>query len=249
MNSEIAVSVTNVFKKFNNSLILKGITFDVFKEDVFGLIGPNGAGKTTTLRIIAGIIKRYEGEVRVFSYKPEKAKELGLISYMPEDAFPYERLTGLENLNLFAEIYARGDKKLAEEYVEIGVKIADLGKKIYEKTSTYSRGMKRRLIIARTLMTKPKLAILDEPTSALDVESSVRIRNVISDMAKKLGSTIILSSHNMLEVEYMCNKVAMINDGKIIQIGTPTEITEKLGVRNLEEAFLKVVSRDESVSS
>ncbi|BCU69546.1 ABC transporter ATP-binding protein [Stygiolobus caldivivus] len=249
MSSEIAVSVTDVVKKFNSTVILKGISFEVFKEDVFGLIGPNGAGKTTTLRIIAGIIRRYEGKVSVFSYEPEKAKELGLISYMPEDAFPYERLTGLENLSLFAEIYAKGNKKLAEEYIEIGIRIADLGRKIYEKTATYSRGMKRRLIIARTLMTKPKLAILDEPTSALDVESSVRIRNVITDMSKKLGSTIILSSHNMLEVEYMCNRVAMINDGKIIQIGTPKEITDKLGVRNLEEAFLKVVSRDQSIPS
>ena len=247
MSSEIAVSLTNVVKRFNRTVVLKGVSFEVFKEDVFGLIGPNGAGKTTTLRIIAGIIKKYEGKVSVFSYEPAKAKELGLISYMPEDAFPYERLTGIENLELFAKIYARGDKKLAEEYVELGVKIADLGKKIYEKTSTYSRGMKRRLIIARTLMTKPKLAILDEPTSALDADSAVKVRNVIVEMAKKLGSTIILSSHNMLEVEYMCNRIAMINDGRVIETGSPKEIVEKLGVRNLEEAFLKVVNRDQSV--
>jgi ABC-2 type transport system ATP-binding protein len=243
MSAQIAVSVTNLVKNFGNVTILKGVSFKVLEGEVFGLIGPNGAGKTTTLRVIAGIIRSYSGEVKIFDLPPLKAKELGYISYMPEDAFPYDRLTGLENLEFFADIYANGDKKKKEEFVELGIKIANLGNKIYEKASTYSRGMKRRLIIARTLMVKPKLAILDEPTSALDVESAVRVRDVITKISREVGTTILLSSHNMLEVEYLCDRIALINDGKVIKEGTPKEIISEMGVRNLEEAFIKIVNQ------
>ena len=243
MTAQMAVSVTNLVKKFGNVTILKGVNFKVLEGEVFGLIGPNGAGKTTTLRVIAGIIRSYEGEVKVFDLPPIKAKDLGYISYMPEDAFPYDRLTGLENLEFFADIYANNDKKKKEEFVELGIKIANLGDKIYEKASTYSRGMKRRLIIARTLMVKPKLAILDEPTSALDVESAVRVRDVITKISKEVGTTVLLSSHNMLEVEYLCDRIALINDGKVIKEGTPKEIISEMGVRNLEEAFIKIVNQ------
>jgi ABC-2 type transport system ATP-binding protein len=243
MTAQIAVSVTNLVKNFGNVTILKGVSFKVLEGEVFGLIGPNGAGKTTTLRVIAGIIRSYNGEVKIFDLPPLKAKELGYISYMPEDAFPYDRLTGLENLEFFADIYANGDKKKKEEFVELGIKIANLGNKIYEKASTYSKGMKRRLIIARTLMVKPKLAILDEPTSALDVESAVRVRDVITKISREVGATILLSSHNMLEVEYLCDRIALINDGKVIKEGTPKEIISEMGVRNLEEAFIKIVNQ------
>ncbi len=243
MTAKIAVSVTNLVKNFGNVKILKGVSFKVLEGEVFGLIGPNGAGKTTTLRVIAGIIRSYNGEVKIFDLPPLKAKELGYISYMPEDAFPYDRLTGLENLEFFADIYANGDKKKKEEFVELGIKIANLGNKIYEKASTYSRGMKRRLIIARTLMVKPKLAILDEPTSALDVESAVRVRDVITKISREVGTTILLSSHNMLEVEYLCDRIALINDGKVIKEGTPKKIISEMGVRNLEEAFIKIVNQ------
>ncbi|MBB5252879.1 ABC transporter ATP-binding protein [Sulfurisphaera ohwakuensis] len=242
MNEEIAISVINLRKKFGNFWALKDVNFTVKKGEVFGLIGPNGAGKTTTLRVVAGIIKSYEGIVKVFGLDPVKAKNNGYISYMPEDAFPYEKLTGIENLQFFAELYSRGDKRKTQEFVELGIKIANLGDKIYQPTSTYSRGMKRRLIIARTLMVMPKLAILDEPTSALDVDSAVRVRNTIVEMSKKYGITIILSSHNMLEVQYMCDNIAMINDGKTIISGSPNDIIEKLKVKNLEEAFMKVIS-------
>ena len=244
MNEEIVISVINLRKKFGNFWALKDVNFTVKKGEVFGLIGPNGAGKTTTLRVVAGIIKSYEGIVKVFGLDPVKAKNNGYISYMPEDAFPYEKLTGIENLQFFAELYSRGDKRKTQEFVELGIKIANLGDKIYQPTSTYSRGMKRRLIIARTLMVMPKLAILDEPTSALDVDSAVRVRNTIVEMSKKYGITIILSSHNMLEVQYMCDNIAMINDGKTIISGSPNDIIEKLKVKNLEEAFMKVISND-----
>ncbi len=232
---EIAVSVTNLRKSFNNKEILKGITFQVDKNVIFGIIGPNGAGKTTTLRVLAGIIRHYQGDVKIFELPPTKAREKGYISYMPEDAFPYDRLTGLENLEFYAKIYTK-NKEEYEKFLENGIKIADLGDRIYDKTQEYSRGMKRRLMIARTLMVMPKVAILDEPTSALDVESAVRIRKLIREM--KGETTIVLSSHNMLEVEYLCDDIVLISNGEIVARGTPKEIVSKMGVKNLEEAFL-----------
>ena len=232
---EIAVSVTNLRKSFGNKEIIKGLSFQVPEHIIFGVIGPNGAGKTTTLRILAGIIRHYQGDVRIFGLPPIKAKEKGYISYMPEDSFPYDRLTGLENLEFYAKIYAKSKEEF-ERFLENGIKIADLGDRIYDKTQEYSRGMKRRLMIARTLMVMPKVAILDEPTTALDVESAVRIRNLIREMKKE--TTIVLSSHNMLEVEYLCDEIILINHGEIVASGTPKEIISKMGVRNLEEAFL-----------
>lgn len=241
-DSQIAVSVTNLRKRIGNKEILKGLSFHVNKGEVFGIVGPNGAGKTTTLRILSGIIKNYHGEVKIFGLPPIKAKENGFIAYMPEDAFPYERLTGYENLEFYAEIYSKGDKELKEKYLKLGIEIAGLGDRIYDKTSEYSRGMKRRLIIARTLMVMPKLALLDEPTSALDVESAVRIRNIILDMARKHNMTIILSSHNMLEVEYLCDRILLINEGKVLSYGEPEEIIKFTSSRNLEEAFIRLIS-------
>ncbi len=234
-----AVSVTALFKSVGRKEILRGLSFDVEEGEVFGIIGPNGAGKTTTLRVLSGIITSYSGDVKVFGENPRSARAKGYISYMPEDAFPYDRLTGIENLQFYARIYSRGDRKLEESYLERGIKIASLGDRIYDRAMEYSRGMKRRLVIARTLMVNPKLAILDEPTSALDVESSVRIRDMIRSM--KGNTTLILSSHNLLEVEYMCDRVLMINSGRGVKLGKPKEIIEETGTRNLEESFIKLV--------
>ncbi|MEM3863919.1 MAG: ABC transporter ATP-binding protein, partial [Metallosphaera sp.] len=208
INDQYAVSVTSLTKEVNRKKILRDLSFQVNEGEIFGIIGPNGAGKTTTLRVLSGIIETYQGIVKLFGLPPEVAKRKGFISYMPEDAFPYDRLTGLENLEFYARIYSGGDKRLEGEFLERGIKIAGLGDRIYDRAGEYSRGMKRRLILARTLMVEPKVAILDEPTSALDVESSVKVREIIRNMT---GHTIILSSHNLLEVEYMCDKVLLIN--------------------------------------
>ncbi|MCY0850408.1 ABC transporter ATP-binding protein [Sulfuracidifex metallicus] len=240
IKTETIVDVTDLRKRFGQREILKGINFNVFSGEVFGIVGPNGAGKTTTLRILSGIIMSFEGKVEVAGMTPQKARESGLISYMPEDTFPYDRLTGIENLRFYAELYARGDKRKVDEYIDTAIKIADLGDRIQDKASEYSRGMKRRLIIARTLMTSPKLAILDEPTSALDVESAINVRHKITDIAKEKGVTVLLSSHNMLEVEYLCNRVVMIEGGRSLMEGTPKELVDKMGVQNLEEAFIKM---------
>ncbi len=245
-----AVEVDDVWRSFGNRVVLKGVTFNVLEGEIFGLIGPNGAGKTTTLRIISTILKPDKGSVKVWNIdvvkEPSRARKI--ISYLPEESDVYLRLTGYENLKFFASLYAK-DKKEVDEMVEEGIRIADLGDAIYKLTKTYSKGMRRRLALARTLMVRPKLAILDEPTSGLDVYSSINVRKVIKEFVKKTGSSVLLSSHNMLEVEYLCDRVAFIANGKIVSIGTPKELKEFFGAENLEEAFVKAVREVKGVGA
>jgi len=245
-----AVEVNDVWRSFGNRVVLKGVTFNVLEGEIFGLIGPNGAGKTTTLRIISTILKPDKGSVKVWNIdvvkEPSRARKI--ISYLPEESDVYLRLTGYENLKFFASLYAK-DKKEVDEMVEEGIRIADLGDAIYKLTKTYSKGMRRRLALARTLMVRPKLAILDEPTSGLDVYSSINVRKVIKEFVKKTGSSVLLSSHNMLEVEYLCDRVAFIANGKIVSIGTPKELKEFFGAENLEEAFVKAVREVKGVGA
>jgi len=238
----IPVIVDKVVKNFGNVKALKGISFKVYEGEIFGLIGPNGAGKTTTMRILATIVKPTSGKALVFGRDVvEEAEEVRkLISYLPEDAEPYGRLTGYENLLYFARIIAENEEE-AKAMAELGAEISGLGKDLYRKASTYSKGMKRRLLVARTLMLRPKLAILDEPTSGLDVFAAIDVRNLIENYAKRFNVTMIISSHNMLEVEYLCTRVALISSGKIVAIGTPREIIDRTNSRNLEEAFTKIV--------
>ena len=238
----VVVRVKDLVKNFGRIKALRGISFSVYEGEIFGLIGPNGAGKTTTMRILATLIKPTAGEAYVFGLNViENSEEIrSLIAYLPEDAEPYVRLTGYENLLYFAKIIA-GNEEEAKSMADLGAEIANLGSELYRKAGTYSKGMKRRLLVARTLMLRPKLAILDEPTSGLDVFAALDVREIIREYTKKYQTTIIISSHNMLEVEHLCTRVALISSGKIVAIGSPKDIIEKTNSHNLEEAFVKLV--------
>ncbi len=236
-----AVIVENLEKSFGKKKVLKGISFEVEKGEVFGLIGPNGAGKTTTLRIISTILSKDAGNVRVFGIEVSEDPFLikKNISYLPEEAGVYKNMTGREYLKFMASFYTEDTAEL-NELVRCGEELSELGKDLDKKVMTYSKGMVRKLALARTLMVKPKLAILDEPTSGLDVLTSLKIRNLIKKMAKDEGITFLISSHNMLEIEYICERVALINQGRIVEMGTPKKLKEKYNAANLEEVFVEV---------
>ncbi len=219
-----------------------GASFCVKKGEIFGLIGPNGAGKTTTLRILATILQPTSGQAYVAGYDVVKQASMvrKVISYLPEDAGAYKYLTGLEFLEFIANFYARNeDEKI--RIIREGVALSGLGDRLRDKIKTYSKGMLRRLLVAKTLMIRPTLAILDEPTSGLDVVNAVMVRDAIRKYAYEKGVTILLSSHNMLEVEYMCDRIAIIHKGRIIAEGSPRQLIEEHGVENLEEVFVKLV--------
>lgn len=236
-----AVEISNLVKTFGTKRAVNGLYLKVNEGEIFGLIGPNGAGKTTTLRIIATLLKPTSGNVRVFGYDvvSDPGNVRKLISYLPEESGAYNNLSGLEYLRFMASFYARSREEV-ESFVEEGAKISGLKERLNDKIKTYSKGMKRRLLVARTLMTRPKLAILDEPTSGLDVFYAHYVRDEIKEYARNYSVTVLLSSHNMLEVQYLCSRVALINNGVIVEEGSPEELFKKYASNNLEEVFIKV---------
>ena len=236
-----AVEVKDLVKAFGSFQAVKGISFTVNEGEVFGLIGPNGAGKTTTLRVLSTLIEVTSGVVQVFGKDivKDSAEVRKRISYLPEDAGAYKNMTGREYLKFIAQFFR--DIKDSKSMVEKGVLIAQLGERIDDKVDTYSKGMARKLLVARALMIDPKLAILDEPTSGLDVLNAQEIRRVVKKTVSE-GTTVLLSSHNMLEVELMCDRIALINDGRIVETGMPSELKRKYEASNIEEVFVRVVS-------
>ncbi|MCY0868672.1 MAG: ABC transporter ATP-binding protein [Desulfurococcus sp.] len=236
-----AVVASDIHKVYDRDVYaVRGVSFTVKPGEVYGLIGPNGAGKSTLLRIIAGIVKPTRGSITVYGYNPYKDFEetRALIGYLPEDAGTYPLLTGFEHLQFYARLYS-GDVKSMTEY---GAWITGLGDRLYEKTVNYSHGMKRRLLLGVVLMRRPKLAILDEPTSGLDVHASVAVRRVIRQYVSETGSAVLLSSHNMLEIEYLCDRVGLIYKGRIVVEGEPRKLIEEYEASNLEEVFTRIVS-------
>ncbi len=236
-----AVEVSKLVKYYNSFQALKGISFEVKEGEIFGLIGPNGSGKTTTLRILSTLLKPSSGSVKVFEHDIVKeADSVRLcISYLPEDAGAYKELTGIDYLRFVARFFVKDEVKL-KQMVEKGIQMTNLGDKIRSKVATYSKGMTRRLLIARALMVNPKLAILDEPTSGLDVLSAQEVRKMIKDYVKN-GGTVLLSSHNMLEVEFLCDQIALIHNGQIVRTGNPAELKKEYNASNIEEVFIEVV--------
>ncbi len=237
-----AVSVNNLVKYFGSFQALNGVSFEVNEGEVFGLIGPNGAGKTTTLRILSTLLQISSGTVNIFGNElPREATEVRkIISYLPEDAGAYKMLRGREYLEFIARFFA--GKESVSKIVERGIGIARLGERINDKVDTYSKGMSRRLLVARALMIEPKLAILDEPSSGLDVISAGEMRKIIRD-AVSSGLTVLLSSHNMLEVEYLCDRIALVNQGKVVAAGTAEQLKNDYAARNIEEVFTRIVNR------
>ena len=206
----IAVEAKNVVKDFGSVRALDGLSFKIKEGEIFGLIGLNGAGKTTALRITSTLLLPTSGTVTVFGHDvvKEASEVRSLISYLPEEAGAYKNLSGFEYLRFMANFMVN-DKGAVNSLVDLASEISGLGERLKDKVKGYSKGMKRRLLVARALMTKPKLAILDEPNSGLDVLHSVHVRTLIKRYAKEKGVTVLLSSHNMLEVEYLCDRVAV----------------------------------------
>lgn len=235
-----ALILEDVRKSYGNREAVHGISLNVREGEIFGLIGHNGAGKTTTLRMISTLLKITSGSIRVYGHdvskEPEAVREI--ISYLPEDAGAYKDMTGRAYLEFIARFFGSGKEK--DAMVERGIALADLGDRIDSKVDTYSKGMMRRLLIARAIMPSPKLAIMDEVTSGLDVINAYEIREIIRDIAKS-GVTVVMSSHNMFEVDMLCDRVGLIDQGNLVLLGTPAELKEQFGVDTLEEVFVKAV--------
>ena len=240
---EVVLDVKELSKQYKKGVYAsEKVSFQVHKGEIFALIGPNGAGKTTTIRMISTLLKATEGDATVDGHsiltEPEKVRQA--ITYLPDEAGAYKTMRGIEYLRFMASIYAK-QKSDIEEFVKRGADICELGDRLNDKISNYSRGMQRRLLLARAIMSKPSLAILDEPTSGLDIINALEIRRIIKNLAAD-GMSFLLSSHNMLEIEYVSDRVGIISKGHLLEVGPAQELVAKYGVKNLEEVFEKVVT-------
>ncbi len=242
IDMSFAIEAKGLVKDFGSVRALDGLSFRVKKGEIYGLIGPNGAGKTTALRIVSTLLLPTSGSAEVLDHDVvrEASEVRKIISYLPEEAGAYKNLSGFEYLEFMARFNSAHKAEL-QAMVANATEISGLGERLKDKVKTYSKGMKRRLLVARALMNKPKLAVLDEPTSGLDVIHAYHVRGLIKQYVGEHGVTVLLSSHNMLEVEHLCDRVALINKGKILAEGTSAELKAKYKVANLEEAFAKVV--------
>ena len=236
-----ALEIENLIKDYGDLRVLKGISFEVNQGEIFGLIGPNAAGKTTALRVISTLLRITSGQVKVFGYDVVKQadKVRKTISYLPEEAGAYKNLSGKNYLEFIAGFYSENEEEKMD-LLNKGIELAKLGEYIKNKVNSYSKGMTRRLLVARALMINPELVILDEPTSGLDVIISQEVRGIIKDFAKQ-GTTVLLSSHNMLEVDFLCDRIALINKGEIVETGLPQELKEKYKAKNIEEVFINAI--------
>ena len=245
-NSEKVLEVRGLSKQYKKGVYAsEKVSFDVHKGEIFALIGPNGAGKTTTIRMIATLLQATEGDAIVSGHsiltEPEKVRKC--ITYLPDEAGAYKNMKGIDYLKFMAELYA-DNKAQAEEFVQRGRDICELGDRLNDKIQSYSRGMQRKLLLARAIMSKPDLAILDEPTSGLDIINALEIRRIIKSLASE-GMSFLLSSHNMLEIEYVSDRVGIIAKGHLLETGTPAELIEKYNAENLEDVFeLVVMNKD-----
>ncbi|EAC9052005.1 ABC transporter ATP-binding protein [Listeria monocytogenes] len=213
--TERALQVTNLHKKIRKREIIKGISFEVMPGEVFGFLGPNGAGKTTTIRMIVGLIKPTSGTILIGGKDirknfTEAMRGLGSIVENPEF---YTFLTGQENLAYFA----RMDSSIKKERIQEVTELVGLEKRINDRVSTYSLGMRQRLGIAQALLSNPKLLILDEPTNGLDPSGIHEMRDFIRALARNEGISVLLSSHLLSEIELLCDRVAIMTDGTIIK--------------------------------
>ena len=240
------IEVKNVTKKYGKAVAVDDISFEIKEGEIVGLLGPNGAGKSTTMNMLTGFIEQSEGEIIVDGYnmlrKPKKAKRE--IGYMPEGVPLYMDLTVKEFVTYMAEIKKVNKKERKEKVEKI---IEQTGLKDVEKklVKNLSRGYKQRVSMAGALVGEPKILILDEPTVGLDPKQITEIRNLIKDLGKT--HTIILSSHILSEVSQICNKVIIINKGKIVAVDTPENLENKVSNNNM--IYVTVEDKDNKIES
>jgi ABC-2 type transport system ATP-binding protein len=225
-STSTVLSVQNVKKRIKNKEIIKGISFDVYAGEIFGFLGPNGSGKTTTIRMLVDLIRPTEGSITICGYDVQKNHDealqyVGCIVENPE-LYPY--LTGWENLEHFARMLPNVDEQRIHEVVTI----VGMDQRIQDKVRTYSLGMRQRLGIAQALLGRPKLLILDEPTNGLDPQGIKEMREFISKLAEG-GLSLFISSHLLSEIQQMCDRVAIISHGKVIQVGQVDDLIGQAG--------------------
>ena len=244
----MSIQIKNLSKKFNNIYAVNNVSFDIESNKTVGLLGPNGCGKTTSIGMMLGLIKPSSGKVIIQDKNIDTIDRNKLLSIM-NFASPYvelpKKLSVQQNLQIYGRLY--GVKDLNSRINEL---TEDLNLKdfVNKKTGELSSGQKNRVSLAKSLINKPEILLLDEPTASLDPDIGDYVRSYVQTYKSKNKVTILLASHNMAEVERLCDSVIMMKKGKIIDQGTSKEIINRHGRANLEETFLKIVRSEDEVA-
>ncbi len=241
---EPAIVIEHLEKQYQDVKAVDDLSLQVGKGELFGLLGPNGAGKTTAISILSGLLKPTSGSATICGYDvqkdPSKVKERIGVCIQETAVYPF--LTGVENIDLFGNLYLVNKDTLKQRRTLLLNKMG-LAEDAKRKAEKYSGGMKRRLSLILALIHDPQIAFLDEPTVAMDPQS----RHAVWDFVKELktqGKTIILTTHYMEEAQELCDRVGIIDHGKLIALGTPEKLIAENNVKNLEEVFIKLTGRN-----
>lgn len=215
----------NLYKSFGKKTILNNVSLEINSKDILGFIGPNGAGKTTTIKLILGLQSITRGKVEINGFDIEKqfTKAIEQVGAIVENPDLYMYLSGYENLKLISNLY----KGIDENRIQEVIKLVKLENRIKDKVSKYSLGMRQRLGIAQAILHKPALLILDEPTNGLDPEGTKEMRELLLDLADKENMAILISSHNLAELDNLCNKICIIKNGEIIETSNIADIKKE----------------------
>lgn len=222
---DIVLECNNLYKKFGKKQIIKNVSTKLESGDILGFIGPNGAGKTTTIKLMLGLNKIDQGTVKINGYdiKKDFEKAIERVGAIVENPDLYMYLSGYKNLQLIANLYKNIDKARIDEVV----KLVGLESRINDKVSKYSLGMRQRLGIAQAIMHRPNVLILDEPTNGLDPEGIKELRELIQKLAKEENMAVLISSHNLAELDNFCTKVCIIKNGEVLETKDIKELKEE----------------------
>ena len=231
------ITINNVCKNYKSKKALDNVCLSIKQDELFGLLGVNGAGKTTLIKILCGLTRKTSGTITINNFNLDKEidKIKEIIDISPQETSVANNLTVKENLEFFANIYGNNDVKTINEIIDI----FNLNEVLNQRAKTLSGGYKRRLSIAIALISKPKILFLDEPTLGLDVFARRELWNIIKKLQKNI--TIILTSHYLEEIENLCDRVAILSNGKLLKTGTIEEIKQITNTQNFEDAFIKLV--------
>ncbi|MEJ6951205.1 ABC transporter ATP-binding protein [Natronospora cellulosivora (SeqCode)] len=244
------LEVRDLFKSYGKMEAVKGINFQIKPGEIFGFLGPNGAGKTTTIKICSGLLKADSGKVLINSYdiqkEPVEAKRN--LGYVPENPYLYDRLTAREFLQLVSDIYLKDlDFHEKESRINNILELLEMDKRADELIGSYSKGMGRKIILAAAFLHRPKVVLLDEPTHGLDAYSAKTVKDLFRKQANE-GSAILLTTHVMEIAERLCDRIAVIYEGKIKAVGTLEQLRQKATSKDssLEDIFLKLTKKEET---
>ena len=236
---QVPLEVIELSKIYNNKEAVKNISFSVKNNEIVGILGPNGCGKTTTIGMILGLLKPSNGKVLINGIEIEKSRVdlLDKINFISPYVELPKRLTVKQNLEVYGRLYDVKNLREKINYLSEKLRLYEIINKI---TGELSSGQKNRVSLAKSIINDPSVLLLDEPTASLDPETGDFVRSFLEDYQKEKGTSILLASHNMAEVERLCSSVLMMNKGSIIDQGNPHDLIKKHGRKNMEEVFLKL---------